>query len=59
MSERERYLEAFRTYYTLKSDYEKKNIKMRRKIYNDPSLSDRRNAKNWLNLNLSVLTAKT
>ncbi len=41
MSEQERYLEAFKTYYSLKHDYEKKLIKMKRKIYNDPSLSDR------------------
>jgi len=41
MSDQERYLEAFKTYYTLKSDYEKKLIKMKRRIYNDPSLSDR------------------
>ena len=39
MSERERYLEAFKTYYTLKSEYEKKNIKMKRKIYNNPALT--------------------
>ena len=41
MSEQERYLEAFKTYYSLKHDYEKKLIKMKRKIYNDQSLSDR------------------
>ena len=41
MSEQERYLEAFKTYYTLKSEYEKKLIKMKRKIYNNPALSDR------------------
>jgi hypothetical protein len=41
MSEQERYLEAFKTYYSLKHDYEKKVIKMKRKIYNDQSLSDR------------------
>ena len=41
MSEQERYLEAFKTYFTLKSEYEKKLTKMRRKIYNDQSLTDK------------------
>lgn len=35
MSSNERYLEAFKTYYTLKYDYERKLQKMKRRIFND------------------------
>jgi len=41
MSEQERYLEAFKAYYTLKQEYEHKLHRMKRKIYNDPTLTDR------------------
>ena len=41
MSEQERYLEAFKAYYTLKQEYEHKLHRMKRKIYNNTGLTDR------------------
>ena len=58
MSERERYLEAFKAYYTLKAEYEKKNIKMKRKIYNNPALTDREKREELAKLELKCINCK-
>ena len=41
MSSEDRYLEAFKAYYALKQDYENRLRKAKRKILNDPTMSDR------------------